>query len=183
MIIYHSIFRPSIYSTVHLKLAGNSPGIFTWIHHKRILHGEFPLGNLILCPRQIGEFTKNARGIRFTVNSPWWIHRGEFSIGILWGIPDGEFPIGNTPWWIPHGEFFLGNRIHSREFIWFILENLGMQHQNAAIYVCMEANCQLKTDTEGHRGLCRYQDVMMACCHIVTVIFLYIIVRGCHCAI
>ena len=144
-----------IYSTVHSKLAGNSPGIFTWIHHKIILHGEFPLGNLILCPMQIGEFTKNARGIRFTVNSPWWIHRGEFSIGILWGIPDGEFPIGNSPWWIPHGELFLGNRIHSREFIWFILENLGMQQQNAAIYVCKEANCQLKTDTEGHRGLCK----------------------------
>ena len=49
-----------------------------------------------------------------------------------------------------------------------------MQHQNAAIYVCKEANCQLKTDTEGHRGLCRYQDVMMACCHIVTVIFFFV---------
>ena len=47
-----------------------------------------------------------------------------------------------------------------------------MQQQNAVIYVCKEANCQLKTDTEGHRGLCRYQDVMMACCHIVTVICL-----------
>ena len=52
-----------------------------------------------------------------------------------------------------------------------------MQHQNAAIYVCKEANCQLKTDTEGHRGLCRYQDVMMACCHIVTVIFFSFVVR------
>ena len=47
-----------------------------------------------------------------------------------------------------------------------------MQHQNAVIYVWKEANCQLKTDTEGHRGLCRYQDVLMACCYIVTVIFL-----------
>ena len=46
-----------------------------------------------------------------------------------------------------------------------------MQHQNAAIHVCKEANCQLKTDTEGHRGLYRYQDVM-ACCDIVTVTFL-----------
>ena len=31
-----------------------------------------------------------------------------------------------------------------------------MQQQNAAIYVWKEANCQLKTDTEGHRGLCKF---------------------------
>ena len=39
-----------------------------------------------------------------------------------------------------------------------------MQHQNAAIYVCKEANCQLKTDTESHRarGLCR---LALSGCH------------------
>ena len=98
------------------------------------IHDEFPMVN---SPWWIphGEFT--------TVNSPWWIHRGEFSMGILGGIPHGEFPIGNSPWWIPHWELFLGNRIHSREFIWFILENLGMQQQNAAIYVGLWL-CNLK---------------------------------------
>ena len=102
-----------------------------WIHEEcpgNQIHGEFPM-----------------------VNSPWWILHWDSL-----GIPDGEFPIGNSPWWIPHGELFLGNRMHSREFIWFILENLGMQQQNAAIYVCKEANCQLKKDTEGHRGLCKF---------------------------
>ena len=103
----------------------------------------------------------------------WGIHEecpgnqihGEFTVvNSPWGNSHGEFPIENSPWWIPHGEFFLGNRIHSREFIWFILENLGKEQENAVIYVCKEANCQLKKDTEGHwaRGLCR---LALSGCH------------------
>ena len=39
-----------------------------------------------------------------------------------------------------------------------------MQHQNAAIYVCKEANCQLKTETKSHRArdLCR---LALSGCH------------------